>query len=254
MAKPPGERSFLRASTSFFYSHFPSHASLPHKQASMDSSSRGSSSSHRRDLDKKADRDNDRDKDRKHRHHDRHRNDDADSDRHKKHKSSSSSKSRHHDRDDDRDDNDKHSRRSHHKTSSSRHDRDRERGSRSHREDKEDVDMAEDDEDMWVEKEVSAPVSSASAPTVSVASKPEKSNTRDNENAEVDEEADKGPKRDSWMTDAGGMDFGLMGALKVKKPKEEKPNPDKVHTDSFPILAGITYSMSYCCVLKRLLT
>ena len=95
--------------------------------------------------------------------------------------------------------------------------------------------MAEDDEDMWIEKEISAPVSSAPAPAVSVASKSEqKSNTRDNEDVKVDEEADKGPKRDSWMTDAGGMDFGLMGALKVKKPKEDKPNPDKVHIDFFP--------------------
>ncbi|KAF9151823.1 hypothetical protein BG015_006179 [Linnemannia schmuckeri] len=226
----------------------------------MDSSSRGSSSSHRRDHDRKEARDKDRDKDRKHRHHDRYRDDD-DNDRHKKHKSSSSSsKSRHHDRDDE--DDDKHSRRSHHKSSSSRHDRDRDRSSRSRKEDKEDkedVDMAEDDDDMWVEKEVSAPVSSAPALTVSVTSKPEQeSGTKDNVDADVDEETDKGPKRDSWMTDAGGMDFGLMGALKVKKPKEDKPNPDKVyiserelnthlksglHVDQYPVQEKPSYTI-----------
>lgn len=95
--------------------------------------------------------------------------------------------------------------------------------------------MAEDDEDMWVEKEVSLPVSRAPLPTISV---PEQgSNTNATGGLEVDDEADKGPKRDSWMTDAGGMDFGLMGALKVKKPKEDKPNPDEVHIVLLVILA-----------------
>ncbi|KAG0375794.1 hypothetical protein BGX24_008660 [Mortierella sp. AD032] len=198
----------------------------------MDSSSRSSSSSHRRDHDRKEDRDKERDKDRKHRHHDRHRDDDDD--RHKKHKSSSSSKSRHHDRDDD----DKHKRHHQKSSSSSRHDRDRERSSRRRKEDKDkDVDMVEDDDEvMWVEKEVegvdsSAAVSIAPPMSLSVSANHEReSDVTDNQEAEV--EADRGPKRDSWMTDAGGMDFGLMGALKVKKPKEDKPNPDQLKVSS----------------------
>ncbi|KAF9106818.1 hypothetical protein BGX29_008380 [Mortierella sp. GBA35] len=198
----------------------------------MDSTSR-ESSSHRRDHDRKEDRDKDREKDRKHRHHDRHRDDDDD-DRHKKHKSSSSSsKSRHHDRDDDED---RH-RRHHHKSSSSssRHDRDRDRGSRSRKDkDDKDADIAEDDDDMWVEKEASgvdlAPVQSAPTAIVSASSKPER--LSEGAEAEIDDTADKGPKRDSWMTEAGGLDFGLMGAVKVKKPKEDKPDPEKLQVSS----------------------
>jgi hypothetical protein len=94
----------------------------------------------------------------------------------------------------------------------------------------------DDDEDMWVEKEVegvdsSATVLSTPAIPVPVSAKPEQESSKtDNNKVEVEDTTDKGPKRDSWMTDAGGMDFGLMGALKVKKPKEDKPNPDQVHS------------------------
>ncbi|KAF9935199.1 hypothetical protein FBU30_006284 [Linnemannia zychae] len=192
----------------------------------MDPSSKTSSGSHRREYDRKGDcdhsRDRERDRDRKHRHHDRH--DDNDGDRHKKHKSSSS-KSRRHDRDDK--DDDKH--RSHrHKSSSSRHDRDRDRDPRSRKEDKEkeDVNMIDDD-DMWVEKEVEGV---DSTPIISMAPVPVSAVT-ENQNTDFDT-VERGPQRDSWMTDATGLDFDLMGAVKVKKPKEDKPNPDQLQVSS----------------------
>ncbi|KAF9356097.1 hypothetical protein BGX34_010102 [Mortierella sp. NVP85] len=198
----------------------------------MDSSSRSSGSSHRREHDRKEgrdkerdrekDRDKDRDRERKHRHHDK---DDHD-DHHKRHKSSSSSsKSRHHDRDDGED---RHRR--HHKSSSSKHDKDRgdkESSSKSSRRKEESSYGGDDDEDMWVEKEVpvvtAAPVQSDSTlPTV-----PEP----DQDHAPSSMLND-GSKRDSWMMDDSGMDFALMGALRVKKPKEEKPDPEKPHFSS----------------------
>ncbi|KAF9110540.1 hypothetical protein BGX27_006200 [Mortierella sp. AM989] len=199
----------------------------------MESPSKSNSSSHRRDHDRKEgrdrDRDRDREKDRKHRHHDR---DDHSEDNHKKHKSSSSSKSRHH----DREDGDGGSKRHHHKSSSSRHDRDKERSSSSRRkEENSNVDL--DDEDMWVEKDipgvdqtsiqtkVDAPMSSDLAQS---SGDPDPSGS---DNA-VAEASDVTSKRDSWMMDDGGMDFGLMGALRVKKPKEEKPDPSKRQVSS----------------------
>ncbi|KAG0256608.1 hypothetical protein BG011_004426 [Mortierella polycephala] len=190
----------------------------------MESSSRSNNSSHRRehDRDHKDDRDRDRnrDRDRKHRHHDK--DDQEKEDRHKKHKSStsSSSKSRHHDRDRGED----RQRRHHHKSSS------------SSRHGKEKSQKDEDDEDMWVEKEVAGvdptPVISAASTSTSTLEDVDQTPKDAAEFAEVAEEEDSGSKRDAWMMDDGGMDFGLMGALKVKKPKEEKPDPEKLHVSS----------------------
>ncbi|KAF9374292.1 hypothetical protein CPB97_012178 [Podila verticillata] len=204
----------------------------------MDSTSRSSSSGsqrhkehkeHKESRDYKDDRDRDRDRDRKH--HRRH-DDDEDEDRHRKHKSSSSSsKSRHRDGD-DREDRHRHK---HHKSSSSRRS-DRDNDKRSHRDNEKDVDMASiDDEDMWVEKEV--PETVVSAPSVSAQPSSSSSTAQDRSERKESEEAQEiegpqQPKRDSWMTDSGGMDFGLMGALKVKKPKEEKPDPEKLQVSS----------------------
>lgn len=201
----------------------------------MDSTSRSSSSGshhhkehkeHREHRDHKDDKDRDRDRDRKHH---RRYDDDGDEDRQRKHKSSSSSKSRHRD-DDDREDRHRHK---HHKSSSSSRRSERDKDRRSHRDDEKDVDMASiDDEDMWVEKEV--PETVALAPVVT-AQPPSSSSTeqdlherQESDEASTEIEGPHQPKRDSWMTDSGGMDFGLMGALKVKKPKEDKPDPEKV--------------------------
>ncbi|KAI1317155.1 hypothetical protein EDD11_008946 [Mortierella claussenii] len=218
----------------------------------MDSTSRSSSSSHRRDRedrnrdrdrDRDRDRERERDKDRKHRHHEK--DDDATTeDRHKKHKSSSSpsssSKSRHHDRDAGED---RHRHGHRHKSSSSRHDKASERTSKSSssssRNKDSNVDMAEDDEDMWVEKEIPGV---ENVPVLSEAVQPSSSvpaQSSDSLNIERASEEDKGPKRDSWMTDDGGMDFGLMGALKVKKPKEEKPDPEKLQISSRELNVGL---------------
>ncbi|KAF8979588.1 hypothetical protein BGZ46_005243 [Entomortierella lignicola] len=198
----------------------------------MESTSR-SDSSHRREHDRKEgrerDRDREREKDRKHRHHDK---DDHSEDHHKKHKSSSSSsKSRHH----DREDNDDGHRRHHHK-SSSRHDKNKEKSSSSRRKD-ESNSMDLDDEDMWVEKEIpgvdQTPIHiDPSEPSNLDPAKPSEDQTQSASNDSVAKESDVNSKRDSWMMDDGGMDFGLMGALRVKKPKEDKPDPEKPHISS----------------------
>ncbi|KAG0304033.1 hypothetical protein BGZ98_006010 [Dissophora globulifera] len=209
----------------------------------MDKSTRHSSSSsgggHRRDHDRKDD--TDRERERKHRHH-RDKDDDRDKDdRHKKHKSSStssSSKSHHHSRNDD-DRSDDRSRRHHHKSSSSRHDKDKDKSSRSshhrgkHDDDDDDkaMDQDNDDDDMWVEKEIPGvdPSSANSAALTTAAptgASPLQGADLSTEVATVKE--NDGPKRDSWMMDDGGMDFGLMGALRVKKPKDEGPDPEKL--------------------------
>ncbi|KAG0365112.1 hypothetical protein BGZ54_006850 [Gamsiella multidivaricata] len=219
----------------------------------MDAPSRSSASSHRRDKDWKddKDRDQDRERDKKHRHHDK----DEHEDRHKKHKSSSSSsKTRHHDRDDE----DRH-RRHHHKSSSSKHDRDKDRSSKSsgRRVDKEDS----GDEDMWVEKEV--PGVDPNPLQAQIASQPStepvdlSSDQYQSSNTPASKGND-GPKHDAWMMEGGGIDFGLMGALRVKKPKEDQPNPDKprissrelnvhykagLHIDQYPEMEKPSYTI-----------
>ncbi|KAF9948526.1 hypothetical protein BGZ70_002180 [Mortierella alpina] len=161
--------------------------------------------------------------------------------------SSSSSKSRHHDRR-DRDEEDRHrSRHHHHKSShsSSRHSKDKHKSksSRSRKDGNEDQtvdnnnnddeDDNVDDEDMWVEKTISG-VDPAPVPMeVSQASLAADSHAdAASQEPDVEMTTDSGPKRDSWMMDDGGMNFGLMGALKVKKPKVEKPDPEKLHVSS----------------------
>ncbi|KAF9436298.1 hypothetical protein BGZ76_004329 [Entomortierella beljakovae] len=205
----------------------------------MESNSK--SSSHRRDHDRKEgkdrdrdrdrdrnrDKDRDREKDRKHRHHDK---DDSTEDRHKKHKSSSSSsKSRHHDREED---DNGHRRHHHHKSSSSRHDKDKERSSSSRRKDESST-MDLDDEDMWVEKEVAGVDHSPILPSTesSLGSSQIQHSDAENNNPTTDtpvaNDNSASGGRDAWMMEDGGMDFGLMGALRIKKPKEEKPDPEK---------------------------
>ncbi|KAI8598468.1 CwfJ C-terminus 1-domain-containing protein-like protein [Dissophora ornata] len=189
----------------------------------MDTSARSST---KEDKDR-----SDRERDRKHRHHDK----DTHEGRHKKHKSSSSSssKSRHHDHDDG-EDRHRHHR---HKSSSSRHGKDKDRSPRSSRRSGHDTnDVAEgDEEDLWVEKEIpgvdSTPIQTEAS--TSAGPKPIQSSGVEDQPSEdsVLKEND-GPKRDSWMMDDSGMDFGLMGALKVKKPKEDKPDPEKLHISS----------------------
>ncbi|KAG9322514.1 hypothetical protein KVV02_001256 [Mortierella alpina] len=158
--------------------------------------------------------------------------------------SSSSSKSRHHDRR-DRDEEDRHRSRHHHhhhksSHSSSRHGKDKHKSksskSRKEGDPEKTVDHDyddNDDEDMWVEKAITgvdpAPVQTE-APQASLTA----GGSADTESQEPDAEkaTDSGPKRDSWMMDDGGMDFGLMGALKVKKPKVDKPDPEKLQVSS----------------------
>ncbi|KAF9351252.1 hypothetical protein BGX26_010708 [Mortierella sp. AD094] len=232
----------------------------------MESTSRSSGSSHRRDHDRKEgrererdrDRDREREKDRKHRHHDK---DDHTEDRHKKHKSSSSSsKSRHHDRDDGDGGNKRH----HSKSSSSRHDKDKERSGSSRRKEESSImDIDDDDEDMWVEKEVpgvdQTPIQTKDDESLGLGLV--QSSVDQGQSASdipVAIEGDVASKRDSWMMDDGGMDFGLMGALRVKKPKEEKPDPEKprissrelnvhlkagLHVDQYPEIEKPSYTI-----------
>ncbi|CAO3570047.1 unnamed protein product [Mortierella alpina] len=164
--------------------------------------------------------------------------------------SSSSSKSRHHDRR-DRDEEDRHRSRHHHhhhhhksSHSSSRHNKDKHKSKSSRsRKDSDEEQPADtnneeynnvDDEDMWVEKTIAGvdptPVPKSETPQASVPA----ASHADTASQEPDVEmaTDSGPKRDSWMMDDGGMDFGLMGALKVKKPKVEKPDPEKPQVSS----------------------
>ncbi|KAG0226617.1 hypothetical protein BGX31_007235 [Mortierella sp. GBA43] len=186
--------------------------------------SRGSSSSHKRDHDRKEgrdkDRDRERDRDRKHRHHDK---DDHHDEHHKRHKSSSStSKSRHHDRDEGED---RH-RRHHHKSSSSKHDKDKDRESSSSKSSKrkeESSHAMDDDEDMWVEKEIPG----VDSTPIQIEIVPPKAPEPDQH--QPSEEVKDSSRRDAWMMEDSGMDFALMGALRVKKPKEDKPDPEKPH-------------------------
>ncbi|KAG0205331.1 hypothetical protein BGX28_003039 [Mortierella sp. GBA30] len=204
----------------------------------MESTSRSSASSsgHRRDRDRDHEKDSDRE--RKHRHLDK----DARDDRHKKHKSSSSSssRSRHRDRDHrgrDKGEEEEDRHRRHQSSSSSRHSKDKDRSettkSRSSKHDEEKTIDNDDDEDMWVEKEVvmhPAPIQ-VEAPRAGVADELPITTNQD-QGLEIEVTKNEGPKRDSWMTDDSGMDFGLMGALRVKKPKEERPDPTKLQVSS----------------------
>ncbi|KAF9942046.1 hypothetical protein BGZ65_011686 [Modicella reniformis] len=204
----------------------------------MDSSSRSNSSRDRergreRDGDRDRDRDKDKDKDRKHRHHDK----DDREDHHKKHKSSSSSsKSRHQNRDEGED---RH-RRHHHKSSSSKHDKGRDndremRSSKSSRLKEDELYSAEDVEDIWVEKEIPGvdPAPLQTEVTQPVTSEPAQSSENQDHDASIPAtKVNDGPKRDAWMMDDSGMDFAFMGTSRVKKPKEEKPDPEKLQVSS----------------------
>ncbi|KAG0346485.1 hypothetical protein BG004_001652 [Podila humilis] len=190
---------------------------------------------HKEDKHRERERDRDHHRDRNHKHEKRDDNDndsDSNKDRHRKHKSSSSSSKSKHRVDDDREDRHRHK---HHKSSSSRSDRDNDKKSRRDSDKDKDVDMSTivDDEDMWVEKD--APEVVAALPSVSAPPPEQRDHSTSEQSSPETDRVETGPeqpKRDSWMTDSGGMDFGLMGALRIKKPKEEKPDPEKLQVST----------------------
>ncbi|KAG0230507.1 hypothetical protein BGW41_002509 [Actinomortierella wolfii] len=172
---------------------------------------------------------------------------------HKKHRTSSpsSSSSRKESRDKDRD---RH--RSSHKSDrdrdrdrSHRHDKDRDQRRERHKEkkrsskDKED-EGGEDDDSMWVEKEVSVAVTStvttATATTTSAVLPASGASEQDASSA-----PESSSKRAAWMLDdGGGLDFAMMGVEKPKKPKEEKPDPEKLQVSSRELNVYLKAGMS----------
>ncbi|KAF9917404.1 hypothetical protein BX616_001122 [Lobosporangium transversale] len=196
-----------------------------------------------RERDRERERERERDKDRKHRHHDKNDEQHQDGDKHKKHKSpsSSSSKSKHHAHNEKKD-RDRHSHPRHKSSSYSRHDKNKdEPGSNSRKKDsshRDDIDapMAEADDDMWVEKEIPGidPPPLISETTVSSDSLVEKPSSMSIQPTKERENNDK-PKRDAWMMDDGGLDFGLMGAPKFSSRELNVQLVTGVHVDEIPV-------------------
>ncbi|KAG0260367.1 hypothetical protein DFQ27_003591 [Actinomortierella ambigua] len=138
--------------------------------------------------------------------------------------------------------------------SSHKSDRDRDRDRRHHRHDKDrhkdrkrssrdkdqGSDLDQDDDDMWVEKEVpataivtSATLSASATTTTTTTSTITATVSPRGEGTDGSNAAPSTSKRAPWMLeDSGGLDFGMMGTEKPKKPKEEKPDPEKLHVSS----------------------